>query len=291
MLVPHLWTLGGCDRSHDAWGPVHAGDRPDLAASSLHAHDGRGLSQDVRLRRSLCLTANSAALAAPIDTTYRLETPEGIDLRLVPAGPVVRGLALAIDVMIRQTVAAVVGIALGRLGGAGVGAYLIVAFLMEWFYPVFFEVLENGQTPGKRMLSLRVVNKDGTPVAWSESILRNLLRFADLLPSFYLLGIVSMLCTQHFQRIGDLAAGTLVVHVVRARQVVAPVVVEGTRAVPITLEPDEQRAILNFAERSGELSAARTVELAEILEPLTGATGAGAATETLRIANGLAGRS
>ncbi len=227
----------------------------------------------------------------PIDTTYRLETPEGIDLRLVPAGPVVRGLALAIDVMIRQTVAALVGIALGRLGGAGVGAYLIVAFLMEWFYPVFFEVLENGQTPGKRMLSLRVVNKDGTPVAWSESILRNLLRFADLLPSFYLLGIVSMLCTQHFQRIGDLAAGTLVVHVVRARQVVAPVVVEGTRAVPITLEPDEQRAILNFAERSGELSAERTVELAEILEPLTGATGAGAATETLRIANGLAGRS
>lgn len=209
----------------------------------------------------------------------------------MPAGPIVRGLALMFDILIRQTLAGFIGAGLASLGGTGLGVYFIVAFLAEWFYPVVFEVLENGQTPGKRSMNLRVINMDGTPIGWSASILRNLLRFADFFPFFYLLGVTCMLTTSHFQRVGDLAAGTLVVHVKRAGKSPEGVEVEGDRALSVALEPEEQRSILNFAERSAELSAERNAELAEILEPLTGRTGAAGTSELLRIANGLAGRS
>ena len=121
-----------------------------------------------------------------IDTTIHLETPEGIDLVISPAGPIARGLAMSIDFMIRQTASMAVLIGLSFAGQAGIGIYFILLFLSEWFYPVFFEVLGHGQTPGKRALGLRVIHRDGTPIGWSTSIVRNLLLIVDFLPLFYI---------------------------------------------------------------------------------------------------------
>ncbi len=202
-----------------------------------------------------------------------------------------RGLALVLDFTLRQFVAMLLGIGLSNLGGTGIGTWLILSFLIEWFYPVIFEVFENGQTPGKRAFGLRVINRDGTPVNWSASVLRNLLRFADMLPLFYLAGLATMLTSRHFERIGDHAAGTLVVYVPKASEGALDDIVEAVRVPRRPLDPGEQRAILDYAERSGRLSAERCVELAEILEPLTGKRGRDGADELRAIANGVRGRS
>ncbi len=201
-----------------------------------------------------------------------------------------RGLALILDFVLRQAVALLLGIGLSSFGGTGVGTWLILFFLMEWFYPVVFEVFENGQTPGKRAFRLRVIHRDGTPVGWGASVLRNLLRFADMLPLFNLVGLVTMLSSEHFERIGDHAAGTLVVHVPRPREEEEVLVVEGARPLPVSLKPNEQRAILEYAERCQRLSPERRDELAAILAPLTGVDGQAASEEVLRVANAISGR-
>lgn len=88
----------------------------------------------------------------------------------------------------------------------------IVSFLFFWGYYIFFEILWNGQTPGKRQVGLRVIRVDGTPITPTEAIIRNLVRLIDLLPTAYGIGVVTMFISPNSRRVGDLAAGTLVVH-------------------------------------------------------------------------------
>ena len=209
-----------------------------------------------------------ATLSLPLDTRYQVETPEGIDLPLRPAGLMVRALAFTIDLMLRGLILGSLFIVLAMLGklGAGLGSLLI--FAVSWWYMVLFEVLNQGRSPGKQWMGLRVVQDDGTPIGWSASLLRNLLRCVDLLPFGYFLGAIS--CLQHpgFKRLGDIAAGTLVIYREQppSRPQLPPA--EPRRpAFPLTLT--EQRAIIGFAERQSELSAARVNELASILaQPL-----------------------
>jgi uncharacterized RDD family membrane protein YckC len=209
-----------------------------------------------------------ATLSLPLDTRYQVETPEGIDLPLRPAGLMVRALAFTIDLMLRGLILGSLFIVLAMLGklGAGLGSLLI--FAVSWWYMVLFEVLNQGRSPGKQWMGLRVVQDDGTPIGWSASLLRNLLRCVDLLPFGYFLGAIS--CLQHpgFKRLGDIAAGTLVIY--REQPLSRPQLppAEPRRpAFPLTLT--EQRAIIGFAERQSELSAARVNELASILaQPL-----------------------
>ncbi|POA78447.1 RDD family protein [Pseudomonas sp. DP16D-R1] len=209
-----------------------------------------------------------ATLSLPLDTRYQVETPEGIDLPLRPAGLMVRALAFTIDLMLRGLILGSLFIVLAMLGklGAGLGSLLI--FAVSWWYMVLFEVLNQGRSPGKQWMGLRVVQDDGTPIGWSASLLRNLLRCVDLLPFGYFLGAIS--CLQHpgFKRLGDIAAGTLVIY--REQPLSRPQLppAEPRRpAFPLTLA--EQRAIIGFAERQSELSAARVNELASILaQPL-----------------------
>ncbi|MEP7136279.1 MAG: RDD family protein [Chloroflexota bacterium] len=92
---------------------------------------------------------------------------------------------------------------------AGLG---LVTFLFYWGYYIFFEMLWNGQTPGKRRAGIRVIRTDGTPITLSESLIRNLVRIVDLLPAAYGLGVLTMFIDKQSRRLGDLAAGTLVVH-------------------------------------------------------------------------------
>ncbi|HTO54524.1 MAG TPA: RDD family protein [Myxococcota bacterium] len=209
-----------------------------------------------------------------IDTLHAVQTPEGVDLSLPVAGPLPRALAYWLDLLIQGTGLSAFQSALFAAGRSGfaIGLNLIVVFLSYWFYPVLFEVLARGQTPGKRIVGLRVVQENGTPVGWPSSLLRNFLLVADFLPIFYLAGITSMCLDSSFRRLGDLGAGTLVVHVEpakpRARQAELTLF---ERPLPpaIALTLEEQGAVIAFAERAPLLSSARAEELAAIPASLT----------------------
>ncbi len=208
----------------------------------------------------------------PVDTVRTIETPEGVELHLRPAGPVVRCGAFLVDQVIVWTGLMFAGIALAILGPTGAGLWFILFFLAQWLYPVFFEVLGGGRTLGKRWLQLRVLMTDGRPIGWGPSLIRNLLRLVDGLPGAYTLGLISLLLTRNFQRIGDLVAGTLVVH--EETRVQVPTLPPATpQAPPLALTLEEQAAILAFAERSPRLTPARSEELSDLLSPLTQAKG------------------
>ena len=207
---------------------------------------------------------NEQGLTAPLDTRYRVETPEGIDLLLRPASLLPRALAFFIDLLIRGGILLVMFVVLALLGQFGIGLGMILLFLVNWWYMVLFEVLNQGRSPGKQVMGLRVVHDDGTPVGWASSLVRNLLRFIDLLPFGYTLGLISSLLNPAFKRLGDIAAGTLVVY--REEKASRPNLPEATPLrSPVPLSLEEQRAILGFAERQAGLSSGRRAELAGIL--------------------------
>lgn len=209
---------------------------------------------------------------ARLDTTYLVETPEGIDLQAQLAGPVVRVLAYSIDLCIRSAVLFGLMLVLMFMGKAGEGFFLISAFLAEWFYPVYFEVRHQGQTPGKKILAIQVVNDDLTPISWGTSFIRNLLRAADFAPVSYVAGLVAMSCSPRFQRLGDMAAGTVVVH--RIEELSTTRLPECHPVTPPAgLDIDDQVAMVNFLQRHDQLTQDRQEELAGILEPLTGRRG------------------
>lgn len=203
-----------------------------------------------------------------IDTVRHIETPEGVVLELPVAGLLPRALAYAIDLMIRYFAISILATCAGLLGELGTGLTLIAIFLAEWLYPVVFE-LRRGATPGKAAMNLRVLMANGTPVTPAASLTRNLLRAADLLPFGYLVGVSAMLVDPSARRLGDLAAGTVVVHHRRTRAVprLPPATPE---PVPVALSPDEQRAIVDFAARSPTWSQERREELVEPLKTLVG---------------------
>lgn len=210
-----------------------------------------------------------------IDTTRPFETPEGVSLSLRVAGPVVRACAFAIDAGIRGVLYLVLAYLLSMLGGLGWSLILIGWFVLEWLYPVLFEV-RRGSTPGKRAMGLQVVHDNGTPVAFSASMIRNIVRVVDFLPLLYGFGLAAMLTDRDFRRLGDLAAGTLVVYTDREAQSGAlPDAPTDAQPVPlpVTLDLDEQLKLLLYAERSASLSRERRIELAEILSGITGRHG------------------
>jgi uncharacterized RDD family membrane protein YckC len=226
-----------------------------------------------------------------LDTTRRVATPEGIELTLHLAGPVPRAMAWAIDLALRAVVVLVVMLLTARLGAAGKGIALLTAFFVEWLLPACFEAMWQGQTPGKRAMGLRVLNDDGTPVRWPGALTRNLLRAADFLPFLYGVGLLSMLANRDFKRLGDLAAATVVVYEAEKRAPAKAIVQAPPVAPPFPLTLAEQRALLELAERSGSLTAARLEELAQLPVPLVGRLdGPRAAARLLGMANYVAGR-
>lgn len=206
-----------------------------------------------------------------LDTTRPYETPEAILLEFKLAGPVVRACAWAIDFIIRSVLYVTVAILFSFFGGMGTAVILIGFFLIEWFYPVLFEVTK-GATPGKRMMGICVIHDNGTPVAWSSSLIRNLLRAVDFLPFFYGFALICMLFNREFKRLGDLAAGTLVIYLDKPSPRAALPDAQ-PRVPPSGLSFQEQRTLLAFAERSADLSPARRRELAGHLASLTGSRG------------------
>lgn len=216
---------------------------------------------------------------ALLDTRTDIETPEHVVLSYHLAGPIRRGLAWAIDSVVRGLLLLVFALLLGlsslghdSAGGLKSGLLLVLVFLLEWGYFVACDMLMSGRSLGKKALGLRVVSAQGLPVGLGDSLLRNLLRGADFLPIGYVLGAVCMVFDARFRRLGDLVAGTLVIFepkvAYRAPPRLSPPPSDAERAwLPrhVELSASEREAIELFMLRVGELPSARSDELADIL--------------------------
>ncbi len=155
--------------------------------------------------------------------SLRIETPENVTFEYTLAGIGSRFLAAALDTLIISALVLLVNsvllLAMGLLftGALETASSWIVAvvglasFVIFWGYYIFFEVLWNGQSPGKRWQRLRVIRQDGTPAGAMEIVIRNLVRLVDFIPLNYGLGVLVMFVDSQSRRLGDLAAGTLVV--------------------------------------------------------------------------------
>ena len=160
-----------------------------------------------------------------------IATPEQVDLRFPIAGIGSRFLAILLDQALQSVVFFLiilllyaaspkdvqtrVGASDPTLGTAAkwvVAAFILVLFLMQWGYFVLFEAFWHGQTPGKRVMKLRVLKDSGRSITLFESMTRNLVRIVDSLPSLYVVGLIAMLSNRQNKRLGDFAAGTIVVH-------------------------------------------------------------------------------
>ena len=159
-----------------------------------------------------------------------IETPEQVELRFPIAGIGSRFLGILTDSIIQGATLlflflgfALIVSAAPKVPGAAAalsdtGAKWFVAgvvlfyFVLYWGYYSLFEAFWNGQTPGKRLFKIRVIKDSGRQITLFEALARNLLRVIDMLPSFYLVGVITMLCNREQKRLGDLVAGTIVVH-------------------------------------------------------------------------------
>ena len=154
-----------------------------------------------------------------------IETPEQVALEFPVAGIGSRFVAVLLDHLIQFGVVLGVGLLLLMISAAMgtrareslaskwfVAGVIFAGFLLIWGYFTFFEAFWHGQTPGKRAMKLRVIKDAGRQITLFESLARNLLRIVDYMPSLYLAGVITMVCNRRNKRLGDLAAGTMVVH-------------------------------------------------------------------------------
>jgi len=154
---------------------------------------------------------------------YKLETPESVAVTYPVAGIGSRFLAALIDTLIQLTIVAALAIIMlviiniSGLNTSGAAAYValaigvlgVTAVLLGYY--IFFELIWNGQSPGKRAMRLRVIQISGYPVTPFAVLIRNVLRLVDFLPAYYGVGVITMIVNKNARRLGDLAAGTIVV--------------------------------------------------------------------------------
>ena len=242
--------------------------------------------------------------ATPLDTTIEVVTPENIGFAYQLAGPFRRLPAYLLDLAIRLGSFALLAFLIlifGGLAGFTFGtslapsllfAFIIVMYFVQaWFYGVFFETYYNGRTPGKWAMGIRVIGDDGHPVSGMQALLRNLLRVADLAPLHTLaafdpeneylkyipvptaiVGLAAMLLSRKMQRLGDIAAGTMVVidernwqlPVVRVDDVRVPALASYIPA-DFRTSPTLAKALAAYAERRAYLSPGRRREIAKHL--------------------------
>lgn len=149
------------------------------------------------------------------DDRLEIRSPEGVSFSLPLAGLVTRFLAWALDlvlvVVVYMVFASLLSV-ISLLSSDFANALSILAFFVLYIgYSIAFEWLMRGQTPGKRVLGIRVVDAQGLHLQFDQIVVRNLLRFVDVLPIGYLLGGLTALCSRKAQRLGDIAASTIVI--------------------------------------------------------------------------------
>ena len=199
------------------------------------------------------------------DTILTVVNPEGVAYSLRPAGPVPRALAFLFDSMLVLMI-------LGLLSAVvyssdlnpGTWVYMLTAFVLQWFYHVLWEVFGNGATPGKKIFGIKVVGADGSPVTPGASFIRSLLRYADSFLGLTLIGLVTMMFSPGFRRLGDWAAGTLVVY--RRMKDGAVLLTAGNdvrhQSSDVPLSGEEKMTIISFARRYNRFGIERADEIA-----------------------------
>lgn len=216
--------------------------------------------------------------AGQLDAVLWVDTPERVRFSHRLAGPGLRALALVVDFIVLGALATVVvllGLAtIPVLADGSVGVMLLAWFVVSWGYGAALEGLWQGRTLGKLAVGLRVVRLDGGPIGPVEALLRNLLRAVDGLPMGYVIGGLCVVSDPHLRRLGDLAAGTVVV--VEQRGALAePVMLSEEvseverHALParVVLSAAQRRAIEGLLRRRSRLGSQRTEELAQLLAP------------------------
>jgi uncharacterized RDD family membrane protein YckC len=172
----------------------------------------------------------------------------------------------------------IVGRSSDLLEGIDAVAFAIVmlgSFAILWGYYVAAELVTDGRSPGKRAVGLRVLRTDGFPISVAESVVRNLVRAIDVIPGMYFVGLVTMMISARSQRLGDLAAGTIVVRERvgedRGRiQSLADVIAErsGDAHTVAGLGPGETQLLIGYLERAGGLEPAARTALAGQIAPI-----------------------
>jgi uncharacterized RDD family membrane protein YckC len=222
------------------------------------------------------------------DEMLSIDTPENVAFGYTVAGIGSRFLAALVDttliVIIELIVVGASAYALNaaqlmsELGAWASAIFSLLAFLLFWGYYIFFEMLWNGQSPGKRWAGLRVIRTDGTPVTLAETVIRNLVRLVDFLPFGYGVGVVTMFVNDQSRRLGDLAAGSLVVHD-GGEISVQSIAARGHIAIPVDLpaldpnlpierlQPQDIQILEDFLSRRSELVNAHPLAV-EILKRL-----------------------
>lgn len=201
------------------------------------------------------------------DDTIVIDTPEGVQLELTLAGLGSRGTSEMADTIIKVVLGLLAAL-LFLFGSGGAAAAFVIWFLLVFGYDILFETKYDGRSPGNKMNGIRVISEDGGPVTFTQSAIRTFMRLVDFLPSFYLLASVVMLRSSRNQRLGDMAAGTLVVRerfgddVDRSRRAARRTAPDpDTAGIGVAapdwnvtaVTPDELRAIRQFLERRGTL--------------------------------------
>jgi uncharacterized RDD family membrane protein YckC len=197
----------------------------------------------------------------------RIATPEGVELTVELAGLGSRFAAGLLDVLVRLPLLGAVGVIAALIGDVGTAVFYVAIFLVFWVYDIAFEVLGGGRTPGKRWVHLRVLRADGRPVDLPASAVRNLVRLVEGLPLLYLPAAISILATDRNQRLGDLAAGTVVMREVRAARL-APLpqfMLSAPLAGPLDttrVTAEDLAAVQDFLARRANLDPAVRADLA-----------------------------
>ncbi|HRQ36558.1 MAG TPA: RDD family protein [Chloroflexota bacterium] len=153
------------------------------------------------------------------DEFLNIDTPENVMFGYEVVGIGSRFMAALVDSLIIIVLELVLLVGMqflfqssaGQMNSVFVAIYILLAFILLGSYYIFFEMRWNGSSPGKKAVKLRVIRRDGTPITLSESIIRNLVRLVDFMPFAYGLGVITMFVDGQARRLGDLAAGTLVV--------------------------------------------------------------------------------
>jgi uncharacterized RDD family membrane protein YckC len=200
-----------------------------------------------------------------LDGTHAVLTPEYVEFRFTLAGLYSRFLAWLMDavIVLVGTSLVLTGLSLAMMAFPGFASALgfVVYFLVDWGYAIALETAWSGQTVGKRILGLRVIQQSGVRIGFYHAALRNLARPVDRLPLLYLVGGVTALLSRSNQRLGDMLAGTIVV---RERRLKAPSAIgapveEGLLADPLfvsrvkRLSAEAREVVLSAAMRREEL--------------------------------------
>jgi uncharacterized RDD family membrane protein YckC len=207
--------------------------------------------------------------------SYKIDSPENVEFQLSLAGLGSRTMAYIVDLMLRISIGLVFFISAAlldiQLSFASFSEWVIIAsviliFLLQWAYFVIFELSMNGQTPGKRLMKIRVVRDGGYPLTFFASAIRNLLRVVDFLPGLYGIGVLLIFVSKEKKRLGDYVAGTIVIHQQQTSLLLPAAAGKVESRFPLLrLTEQEKQVIRSFLERAGSLEWDSRVRVREKL--------------------------